>query len=176
VEQLLNLKQINSMALILEANYSKKLGLPGYSSHQYSVTVRTELVDLSQVQLESTRLYTLLQNSVDQELKKSGFLPNTGILNGHSIGVNGANHKIQNGNGGNGAPDSWNCSPKQKELIHRILTENKLDPSMVEQLARTRFGKGVKALDKLEASGLIDELLESHPNGHRSRFQRAGGR
>ena len=23
------------MALIIEANYSKKLGLPGYSSHQY---------------------------------------------------------------------------------------------------------------------------------------------
>ena len=31
------------MAIILEANYSKKLGLPGYSSHQYAVTVRTEL-------------------------------------------------------------------------------------------------------------------------------------
>jgi hypothetical protein len=161
------------MALILEANYSKKLGLPGYSSHQYSVTVRTELVDLSQVQLVSTRLYALLQNSVDQELKKSGFLPNTGAQNGHSIEVNAANHIIQNGNG---APDSWNCSSKQKELIHRILTENKLDPATVEQLARTRFGKGLKALDKLEASGLIDELLESNPNGHRSRFQRAGGR
>ena len=25
------------MALTLEANYSKKIGLPGYSSHQYSL-------------------------------------------------------------------------------------------------------------------------------------------
>jgi hypothetical protein len=29
--------------VILEATYSKKLGLPGYSSHQYSVTVRAEV-------------------------------------------------------------------------------------------------------------------------------------
>ena len=33
------------MAIHLEANYSKKLGLPGYSSHQYSVTVKTEVTD-----------------------------------------------------------------------------------------------------------------------------------
>lgn len=28
------------MAIVLEANYAKKLGLPNYSSHQYSVTNR----------------------------------------------------------------------------------------------------------------------------------------
>ena len=31
------------MAIVLEANYAKKLGLPNFSSHQYSVTIRTEL-------------------------------------------------------------------------------------------------------------------------------------
>jgi hypothetical protein len=41
------------MALVLEANYSKKLGLPGYSSHQFSLTVRAELADVSQVDAES---------------------------------------------------------------------------------------------------------------------------
>jgi hypothetical protein len=44
------------MAITLEANYSKKLGLPGYSSHQYMITLRTELADLTQVEAESTRL------------------------------------------------------------------------------------------------------------------------
>ncbi len=34
------------MAVIIEANYSKKLGLPAYSSHSYSVTLRTEVADL----------------------------------------------------------------------------------------------------------------------------------
>ena len=35
------------MAIALEANYAKKLGLPNYSSHQYSVTSRTEVTELS---------------------------------------------------------------------------------------------------------------------------------
>jgi len=34
---------------IIEANYSKKLGLPGYSSHQYSLTLRAEISDLEGV-------------------------------------------------------------------------------------------------------------------------------
>jgi hypothetical protein len=150
------------MALVMEANYSKKLGLPGYSSHQYSVTVRTELADISHVQNESTRLYTLLQSSVDREIQKSGFLP----MNGK---VNGSAQATTNGHG-----EAWNCSPKQKELIQRILNENKIDKNRVEQLARDRFGKAVQSLDKLEASWLIDELLEQ--NGNRPRLQRAGGR
>ncbi len=38
------------MAIVIEANYSKKLGLPAYSSHSYSVTIRSEVADLSQVE------------------------------------------------------------------------------------------------------------------------------
>ena len=33
------------MAVKLIANYAKRLGLPGYSSHQFSVSVETELHD-----------------------------------------------------------------------------------------------------------------------------------
>jgi hypothetical protein len=51
--------------ITLECNYSKKIGLPGYSSHQFSITLKTEISDLNQVQPESARLYTLLQNGVD---------------------------------------------------------------------------------------------------------------
>ena len=56
------------MAITLEANYSKKLGLPGYSSHQYSVTIRTELSDIKQVGAESANLYALLQGCVQRVL------------------------------------------------------------------------------------------------------------
>ena len=52
---------------------------------------------------------------------------------------------------------------QQKELILKIVDENKLDRNDVDQLARDRFGRGVTQLNKLEASGLIEEL-----------FQRAG--
>ena len=137
------------MAIVFEANYSKKLGLPGYSSHQYSVTIRSEVADLKQVPAESNRLYKLLQESVDQEIRNSGFLPMNG--NGHQ------DHK-DNGNG-NGP---WACSDKQKELILKVVNENNLDKQEIEALAQDRFGKGVKELNRLEASGLIEELLEKH--------------
>ncbi len=150
------------MPVILEANYSKKLGLPGYSSHQYMITLRTELSDLSQVEAESSRLYALLQSSVDRELQKPGFVPEAPKGNGNGHGQ----HQSDN--------DRWNCSEKQQNLIQKIVIENHLDKNEIEALANERFGKGVKALNKLEASGLIEELLEktgqAKGNG-RSRYQ-----
>jgi hypothetical protein len=156
------------MALTLEANYSKKIGLPGYSSHQYSLTLKTELSDLSQAEAESARLHQTLQTSVDRELQKVGFLPANG--NGHTNG---------NGNGqAKGKTDAWACSDKQRELIIKITEEHKLDKTMVDNLAIERFGHGVKQLNKLEASGLIDELLERYGDKKAGRrpFQKAGGR
>ena len=61
--------------ITLECNYSKKLGLPGYSSHQFAITLRTEIADLNQVQAESARLYKLLQEGVDTSIKETGYLP-----------------------------------------------------------------------------------------------------
>jgi hypothetical protein len=142
------------MAIVLEANYSKKLGLPGYSSHQYSLTVRTELADLTQVASESTRLHTTLQDSVDREIQKTGFLPESKAASPRGNGSgNGGSHT-------NGNSDHWACSDKQRSLILKITEEHRLDKNAVEQLAQDRFGKGVRQLNKLEASGLIDELLE----------------
>ena len=56
---------------------------------------------------------------------------------------------------------SWQCSEKQRDLILKLTEENHLDKAEIEGLARDRFsGKGVKQLNKLEASGLIDLLWE----------------
>ena len=157
--------------ITLEANYSKKIGLPGYSSHQFSVTLKSELTDITQAEKESARLYALLQQSVDGNIQQVGYLPNAnGNGNGHS-------------NGHHTAPvetDAWKCSDKQRDLILKITDEHKLDKARVEQLAQDRFGKGVKALNKLEASGLIDELLEqtgqSKPRNQRFSPPKAGAR
>ena len=151
--------------ITLEANYSKKIGLPGYSSHQFSVSLKTELTDVSQVENESARLYDVLQNSVDQNIQQVGFLPTeakpstngNGHTNGHANG-NGHHRSVRP------AEEPWKCSPKQKELILKITDENHLDKNQVEQLAMDRFGKGVKQLNKLEASGLIEELIERYPS------------
>jgi len=156
------------MAIQLEANYSKKLGLPGYSSHQYSVTIRLELGDIKQVEAESTRLYSLLQDCVDRDLQQTGFLPangngtphkNTNGTNGHSSNGNGHT----NGNGRAAVPlEVWSCSDKQRSLIVKIVDDHHLDKHHIETLSQERFGKGVRQLNKMEASGLIEELLETH--------------
>jgi hypothetical protein len=154
--------------ITLEANYSKKIGLPGYSSHQFSVTLRTEIADLSKVQDESSRLYKELQHAVDTSIQQVGYLPETvGSL-------------ISNGSKANGQSEPWKCSDKQKSLILKIVEENKLDKNQVEALAQERFGTSVRALNKLQASGLIEELIEKYPskeNGNGSRrYHRAGAR
>lgn len=175
------------MAIVLEANYAKKLGLPNFSSHQYSVTIRTELTDLSQVEAESTRLYDLLQEAVDREIQEVGFMPDAsrygmnpgatnGNTNGHPSNGNGHSHPSSETNGRRPIPaaDGWNCTEGQKGFVLRLINESKLDKQEVEAMAQQLFGAGVKELDKLQTSQLIEELLEKtgrKTNGRRSPWQ-----
>jgi hypothetical protein len=169
------------MAIQLEANYSKKLGLPGYSSHQFSISLKVEISDVAQVQAESARLYKLLQDGVDTSIREAGYLPSS---NGHGNG-NGHPNGSGNGNGRQNpqGKDGWNCSDKQRDLIERIIQENNLAQNQIEQLAIDRFGKGIQRLNKLDASALIEELLEmtGQKSNGKGRFQnrypqKAGGR
>jgi len=90
------------MAVKLIANYAKRLGLPGYSSHQFSLSIETELQNLDNVREESAHLYNSLQNAVDQQIQKTGFVPPDGY--GMKVEKNGV----------------WNCSQKQRELIVQV--------------------------------------------------------
>lgn len=65
--------------LIIEANYAKKVGLPSYSSHQFAVTLRTELTDLSQLEKTCADLSQRLQAAVDTQSVNPGLVP---IANG----------------------------------------------------------------------------------------------
>ena len=162
--------------ITLKCDYSKKLGLPGYSSHQFSISLETEITDVSQVQAESARLYKLLQEGVDSSIQHVGFLPS------ETAKTPGNGHTNGNGNGHNRAikptEEPWKCSDKQRELILKITTEHKLDKTKVDQLAQDRFGKGVKELNKLEASGLIEELFEQtgQSKPRNQRFAKGGAR
>ena len=167
------------MALVLEGNYSKKIGLAGYSSHQFSLTLKTEITDIAQVSAEAARLYRLLQDGVDTSIKEIGFLP--GPTHGPTNG-NGHTQPQRNGNGSgngnghstNGSTEAWNCTPKQRDLILKIVVENHVDKNDIESLAQDRFGKGVKLLNKLEASGLIEELFEKYPGRRTSNGNGSG--
>jgi len=162
------------MAIKLITNYSKRLGLPGYSSHQFSVSVETELVTIADIHAEAERLYGLLQSNVDSQMQQTGFVPpgtygmempdGSPSSNGTN-GVNGTNG-THAANGSNGPLDGrWKCSDKQRDLILKLVNEQQLDKHRIEALAVERFNHGVRLLNKLEASGLIDELLATHGNG-----------
>lgn len=196
------------MAIKMISNYSKKVGLPGYSSHQFSVSLETELVTTADLPAETGRLYQLLQTNVDEQIKTVGFVPPydygmepaetngaspapNGLANGPAnasalaaaiaaaiASVNGSGNTqagtsvAPSGNDGNGGNwqrgPAWKCSDKQRDLILKLVEEHQLDKSGVEALAIERFGKGVRLLNKIEASGLIDELLDTHGNGNNS--------
>ena len=170
-----------------------------------SIKPLEDRIVIKQVEAESARLYQLLQSCVDRDIQETGFLPINGSSNGngtsngsHQNGSNGHSNSHANGhssNGGNGSnghhtngngngrqnaqSEAWSCSEKQKALILKIVEDHRLDKQDTEALAQERFGKGVRQLNRMEASGLIEELLETHGgnqgNGraHGHRYQKA---
>ena len=191
------------MAIKLNATYSKKLGLPGYSSHQFSVSVETELTTTSDVPAESARLYQTLQQAVDEQMQQTGFVPDLEYgMNSEppsapptpvrpqprrSHGNNDNGHPTENTapapaaihrgttpvNGNHGP--AWKCSDKQREFITSLVIEHDLDRHEIDDLARERFGAPVIGLNKLQASGLIDELIERTGGKARSNGNRRNG-
>ena len=147
------------MAVFIKATYVKKLGLPQYSSHQYSVEVSAELTDLAQLPQASADLYARLQAAVDTQIVNPGFVPG-----GAPASAPAPVSRPATPSGSNSGSDDepWKCSERQRDLILKIVNEHGLDKAQVDDLARQRYGVGVKQLNKLQASGLIDELLETH--------------
>ena len=163
------------MALILSTDYSKKLGLPGFSSHQFSVSIQTELTDLDRVPGEVARLYQLLQQAVDREIQQTGFVPAEGYgepqrsLPGNGYG--NSDHSNGNGNSNGYAPrrntapangngnGAWQCSDKQRRLLTDLSRELQLSEKDLDERALRLFQRPVRQLNKLSASGLITDLL-----------------
>ena len=165
------------MAIKLIANYSKKLGLPGFSSHSFSISIETELITTDEVAGEAERIYQLLQSNVDEQILHTGFVPPADYgmdLPAHSNdGATSA--PPQNGANWQRGP-AWKCSDKQRDLVLKLVEEHQLDKSDVEALAVERFGKGVRLLNKVEASGLIDELIDTYGGGrHQGDGKRRNG-
>lgn len=172
------------MAIVLEANYAKKLGLPGYSSHQYSISIRAEIADLSQIEQESSRLYQLLQDAVDRSIQQVGFMPDpatygasiadsSATRNSHQNRASNRNGSQTSNSNSQRRSSEWRCSDKQSALIQKIVQDKNLDKADVEQLATEMFGVGVRQLDRLQASGLIDELFARHGSTSTGNSRRA---
>jgi hypothetical protein len=166
------------MAVKLIANYAKRLGLPGYSSHQFSVSVETELTNVEDVAGDSARLYGMLQQAVDEQIQQTGFVPPdgygmNGTGNGHASRNANGDRRGESRDGGNGRPFSdWRCSEGQRGFILRLVEEGGLNKDDVEALSQQLFGAGVKQLDKMQASQMIEELLEK--TGRKGNGNRGG--
>ena len=141
------------MAIKLNTSYSKKLGLPGYSSHAFSASVEVELSDLSDVGTECARLYGLLQGAVDGEIRNPGFVPEASSNSDDQRQRRGRRRALPDN-------ESRPCSDRQRSLIDRVAHENKLPPDELESLALQHGGAALDALDKAGASRLIDALFE----------------
>ena len=151
------------MAIVLSMTYAKKLGLPNYSSHSCSVSLTVEITDVSAAAQESSKLYQLLQAAVDTQIQAVGFMPDATTYG--MIHPGQTSESARNGINGHTPmrsinSDRWNCTDGQRGLILRVINEHKLDKMEVEKLAQQLFGAGVKQLDKLQASQLIEELFE----------------
>lgn len=164
------------MAITLVSDYSKKLGLPGFSSHQFSVSIQTELTDLDRVPSEVARLYQLLQQAVDREIQQTGFVPADGYgepqrsLPGNGSGyASRRNTAPGNGYGNGHAPHrraaspnengAWQCSDKQRRLLADLSRELQLSEEDLDERALRLFQRTARQLNKLGASGLITDLL-----------------
>ncbi|MEX2382957.1 MAG: hypothetical protein WD490_11265 [Opitutales bacterium] len=156
------------MSIHLELTYGKKIGLPEYSSHNFNVSLKTEIPTSEDIPEAVERVYRILQESVDQQIIHPGYVPGSEV-DATPAPQGKLTHLPNSGPSPSTAPNSnWRCSPKQRELILKLVDERNLDRKDVDDQARQRFNKGVVELNKLEASGLIDELMGSG-NGRKSR-------
>ena len=155
------------MAILLEFNYGKKLGLPNFSSHNFGVSMKAEVNDPEAIPEEAERVYSILQQSVDTQIVNPGLIPSG----------NGKAMQVQpNGNIAKTDPDSWNCTIRQRGLILSILERNDLDPEVVEDLADDLCGKPMSALNKGQISAVISEILDRWGRHPKANGKTTGGR
>ena len=155
------------MAILLEFNYGKKLGLPNFSSHNFGVSMKAEVNDPEAIPEEAERVYSILQQSVDREIANPGFVP-SGNDKAMQVQTNGNNAKTD--------PDDWNCTIRQRGLILSILERNDLNAEVVEDLADDLCGKPMSDLNKGQVSAVITEVLDRwgrHPKATDGRAGRA---
>ena len=133
------------MAILLQFDYGKKLGLPGYSSHNFGVSMKAEVNDPEEIPQEAERAYGILQQAVDKQMENPGFVPSQ---NGKS--------EIKEPEVD---PDKWNCTERQKGLLLTILDRNGLEPIVVEDLSREIHGRSMADLGKMQVSAVIGEAI-----------------
>ena len=134
------------MAILLQFDYGKKLGLPNYSSHNFGVSMKAEVSDPEDIPQEAERAYRILQQAVDKQMENPGFLPSPRQENQDQTNETD--------------PEKWNCTEKQRGLILKILNQNNLPESAIEEVAQDLHGRPMSELGRLQVSSVISEVLD----------------
>ena len=163
------------MAVILDINYSKKLGLPNYSSHSLGIGLKAEVANLNDVQGEVEKAYSLLQSAVDSQIVHQGYISNEDKGENGTDQVQKTQVKV-NGNESKTDPDKWNCTVRQRGLLMTILERNDLDPEVVEDLSQELHGRPMSDLGKAQVSEVIGQVLDRWGRHPKTTNGRAGGR
>ena len=163
------------MAITLKTDYRKTLGLPGYSSHSFSASVEVEISNINDAPHEIQKLYEALQTNVDLQIQTTGYVPPTsyGMDEKHP---SNANQQVLPNNVTSLPDNKWKCSDKQQGLILNLIDEKNLTKQEVELLANELFSKGVRFLNKQEASGLIERLFKMASPTASKTYQQGGRR
>jgi hypothetical protein len=153
------------MAIQIVASVGKKVGQPNYGSKSFNLSCTKEVISLGNLEAESVKLYQLLQQIVEGQIEKDGCDESTAyVAPVNRIKINGIK---PNGSG------VWHCSDRQRELIQKLITDHGLEEA-AEEMSQEMFRASPKDLNKLQASSLIQRILEEHASkksidGNRSR-------
>ena len=161
------------MAVLLDITYSKKLGLPNYSSHSLGIGLKAEVANLDEVRGEVEKAYSLLQQSVDSQIVHSGFVSNEDKGENGTDQVQKTQVKV---NGGATDPDKWNCTVRQRGLIVSVIERNGLDLRVVDDLANDLCGKPMSGLGKAQVSEVIGQVLDRWGRRPDANGRATGGR
>jgi hypothetical protein len=98
---------------------------------------------------------------VDAQLSNPGFIPSENNKETEIKGtqINGTD------------PEKWNCTERQRGLILKILSQNDLPESAIEEVAQELHGRPMSELGKLQVSSVISEVLDRW-----GRHKRSNGR
>jgi hypothetical protein len=156
------------MAIQIVASVGKKVGQPNFGSKSFNLSCTKEVTDLGNLEAESVKLYQLLEQIVEAQIEKDERDETTEqVAPVNRIKTNGIK---TNGNG-----DGWHCSDKQRGLILKLIADHDLE-EVAEEMSQEMFNSSVKDLNKLQASGLIQRILEEHASKKPSKGKNGNGR
>ena len=153
--------------ITIATNLSKKVPIPGadYSSQQASITITSDVTDLTQVAAEAAKLYRIAEEAVDAQLKQAPAAPASAQRPSPNPAQSPAPrqqasqpYRASSGQRRGPAP----VTDSQIRFLERLIRDSGTDLNAI--LHHHQIGS-LRDLSCKDAAGLIDELKASATSG-----------